>query len=161
MHIWTLEKWKEHYDLNNKNHRSGLRLRFDNGVDLDVKRSCKEFCNWLRKEYFFPIRIPIYIKSSFKIKSLDGDYVSAIFFRPNNVHDEPYASIATGDYREMLVRRGKDNALAAILFSIAHELTHYYQWINDIKLTEIGIERQATSYSKFVVYEYAETKKHP
>ncbi|EOO25981.1 hypothetical protein ICM_00435 [Bacillus cereus BAG1X2-3] len=47
------------------------------------------------------------------------------------------------------------------MFTIAHELTHYFQWINDIKLTRIGYERQATTYSGYIIDEYKETREHP
>ena len=86
---------------------------------------------------------------------------SATFFFPFDTNDEPYARVATGDYFELLEKRGKDNALASILSSIAHELTHYFQWINGINLTEMGAERQATAYARFILDEYAETRKHP
>ncbi|MCE0554415.1 hypothetical protein LQK80_24240 [Bacillus thuringiensis] len=47
------------------------------------------------------------------------------------------------------------------MFTIAHELTHYFQWINDIRLTRIGYERQATAYSGYIIDEYKETREHP
>ena len=56
---------------------------------------------------------------------------------------------------------GKDNALASILLSLAHELTHYYQWINNIQLTPTGRERQATKYANYIIDEYASTREHP
>ena len=117
--------------------------------------------NWLRKEYFFPIRVSIYIKSRETIKAMDGERVSATCFIPDNKHIEPYIRIAAGDYYSILERKGKNNALAAILHSIAHELTHYFQWINDIEFTEIGIERQAIRYAGFILDEYKETREHP
>ena len=61
----------------------------------------------------------------------------------------------------MKEKNGQDNALAAILGSIIHELTHYFQWVNDLQLTEIGIERQAKNYVKIILSEYAETREHP
>lgn len=42
------------------------------------------------------------------------------------------------------------------LRTLAHELSHYYQWLNDLKLTPIGEERQATSYANAIIYEYEE-----
>lgn len=161
MHIWTINKWEKFYDLSNPNHRIGARLKFDKDVDPEVKRACKEFLSWLRKEYFFPIRVPIYIKASKQIKAMDGEMVSATCFKPFNVHEEPYIRIATGDYYEIKTRKGKDNALAAILGSIAHELTHYFQWVNNLKLTPIGEERQAKNYVDYILDEYAETREHP
>ena len=40
-------------------------------------------------------------------------------------------------------------------------VTHYFQWINSIKLTPIGKERQATNYADYVLEDYAETREHP
>lgn len=159
MHLWTLSNWEIYY--NSGNTRTGIRLRFDKDVNVEVKRACKEFCSWLRRNYYFPISVSIYIKSSKKIKAMDGDYVSATFFEPADRYKEPYIRVSTGDYEDILNKRGKDNALAAILHSIAHELSHYYQWINDVNLTEIGEERQAKSYAGFIIDEYAETREHP
>ncbi|WP_226602578.1 hypothetical protein [Bacillus cereus] len=148
MHIWTLTNWRKYYNLEEKSHRMGLRLKFDKDVDPEVRRAIKEFCKWIRREYFFPIRVPIYVKSSYKIKAMDGELVYGTFFEPFNRNDE-------------LEKRGKNDALGGYLFTIAHELTHYFQWINDIKLTRIGYERQATTYSGYIIDEYKETREHP
>jgi hypothetical protein len=43
----------------------------------------------------------------------------------------------------MLDERGQDNALAAILGSTAHELGHYYQWLDDQELDEEGADEFA------------------
>ena len=161
MHIWTLTTWEKYYDLSNAKHRSGLRTRFERGVDPEVRAACLRFCAWLRKEYFFPIRIPVYFKKSEQIKAMDGEMVSATFFEPVNKYDEPYARVATGDYQKLREVAGRDDALASILMSIAHELTHYFQWINDIKLTAIGEERQASNYARIILYEYADVVEHP
>lgn len=141
--------------------RTGLYLRFDKGIDSEVHRCCKEFGKWLRTEYFFPMKIPVYIKNKPFIKAMDGELVAGTFFAPYDYNEEPYIRIAAGDYSCLLKERGKDNALAAILYAIAHELTHYYQWINGSHLTERGKERQATNYSRLIVSEYAETREHP
>lgn len=159
MNVWKLNTGIIYYEK--RNVRRGLRLRFDNNVDAEVRRACKEFCNWLRHNYIFPFRIPIYIKSSYYIKSMDGDKVSATFFQPYDKLTESYIRIAAGDYYDMLNKWDKDQALGAILHSIAHELTHYFQWINDISLTDIGYERQASVYAKAVVDEYAKIREHP
>ena len=160
MHIWTIEDWKKNLPERN-NRRTGLRLKIDASVDSEVRLACKEFCKWLRTEYYFPLRVPIYIKSSRYIKTIDGDYAVGSFFEPNEYNVEPYIRIATGDYQDLFQEIGRDDALASILATIAHELTHYYQWINGITLTEIGHERQALRYSKYILQEYSETREHP
>ena len=73
----------------------------------------------------------------------------------------PYIRVAAGDYQDKCKRWGKDSALTAILLTIAHELTHYFQWINSLTLTSIGRERQATKYARYVLDDYAETREHP
>ena len=71
------------------------------------------------------------------------------------------ASSAGADYADLADLHGRDNALAAILSSLAHELTHYYQWINVLPLTDRGRERQASIYARRILDEYAETREHP
>ncbi|MDL2328051.1 hypothetical protein LJC64_05335 [Ruminococcaceae bacterium OttesenSCG-928-A11] len=160
MCIWTIEKWKK-IIKNDSTRRTGLRVRFEKDVNAEVRRACISFCKWLRSKYNFPIRVPIYIKASKKIIAMDDERVYATFFAPFNLEQEPYIRVATGTYVEDALKYGKDNALAGILVSIAHELTHYFQWINGIKLTPIGTERQATMHSRWIIDEYKLTRDHP
>lgn len=156
MHIWTLENWKENIDIHEKGHRTGLRLRCDKSVEPEVRVFCKAFAKWLRREFFFPIRVPVYIKGDYRIKAKDGEKVVGTFFWPYDYSTEPYVRIATGDYKELVEKYGEENAMWAILRTIAHELTHYFQYVNNIALTEIGEERQATKYSTYILEEYDE-----
>lgn len=103
----------------------------------------------------------MYIKSSARVKSMYGDMVCGTFFRPADRNVEPYIRIATGDYPILAEKRGHDNALASYIWTIAHELTHYFQWLNDLPLTLIGEERQATNYANRILDEYANTRDHP
>ena len=130
----------------------------DKDVDPEVRRACKDFAKWVRQEYYFPVRIPVYVKSAVRIKAKDGDRVCGTFWRPDDYNEEPYARIATGDYPQLREKRGTYNALAEILLSMAHELTHYFQWINELPLTPIGEERQATRYSYYILDEYSKTR---
>lgn len=159
MNIWETKRWKRFYK--NTVYRNGLRVICDKNIHPEVRRAVKEFVSWLRKEFKFPKRVRMYIKAQRRIKSKKGDMVCGTFFRPADRNIEPYIRVATGDYEELVVKRGKDNALAAVLFSIAHELTHYFQWLNDIDLTLIGEERQASVYERKIVDFYAETRDHP
>lgn len=79
MHIWTLENWKYHF-TNIQLRRSGLRFRFTSDVNTEVREACLKFGKWLRKEYFFPIRVPVYVKGKKYIKSMDGEMVYGTFF---------------------------------------------------------------------------------
>lgn len=155
---WLLEDWRSVLPVDR---RTGLRLRFDRAVDEEVRGACLRFAAWLRKRYEFPLRVPVYVKSSARIRTMDGDFVVGSFFEPDNYEQEPYIRLAAGDYEELSNKRGRDDALASILTSFAHELTHYFQWINDLPLTDMGRERQATVYAHRLLAEYAETCNHP
>ena len=159
MNLWLMNKWIKRYDTSRIRH--GMRLRCDKNINPEVKRACKEFCKWLRTEYEFPVRIPIYLKNSSMIRAMDGEMVSATFFGPFDKYQEPYIRVAVGDYEELLEKKKKDNILASYICSIAHELTHYYQWINGVELTSIGEERQANRHANLILNEYAETREHP
>ena len=161
MDIWKNTSWENNKEISSQDRRRGLRLRFQNDVDKNVRRACIDFGNWVRSKYYFPVRVVIYFKSTPYIKASDGEFVSATFFEPFSKADEPFIKIATGDYYQMVREWREDNALAAIIGSVAHELTHYFQWINDSSLTDIGIERQASHYRKKILNGYAQTREHP
>jgi hypothetical protein len=69
---------------------------------------------------------------------------------------EPYIRVATGDYNASKRKYGRDNALAAILCSVAHEIVHYEQWIQGRETSEQEAVRRAQrilrSYSKAVLH---------
>ena len=160
MHIWTKPDWEKMLP-HDPFRRTGLRFRYGGDVPPEVKRACSQFGIWLRTQYFFPLRVVVYVKGSKTIRTQDGDHVVGSFFEPFSYSDEPYIRIAAGDYDDLVNAWGKDRALASILLTLAHELTHYYQWINNIPLTPIGRERQAGRYAALVINEYASTRDHP
>ena len=141
--------------------RNGLRIRNDAGLHPEVKRACTEFACWLRKEEKFPIRITVYIKNVSHIKALDGEMVSATCFLPFSKSEEPYAKVSAGDFESEMKKIGKDNALAEILHSVAHELTHYFCWINDDDMTDDEEECYAKEYADWLLDSYAMTREHP
>ncbi len=137
--------------------RTGLRIRCLKGVDPEVRRACIEFGKWLRQNYNFPIRVVIYLKPDYQIKNQEGEMVSATFFAPYCKEEEPFIKISTGDYDELVTKWGEDDALAAYLNSIAHEIIHYIQWLDDRPLSE----REANTKGKQIVRKYAQTREHP
>lgn len=155
-----MTEWEKNICNENQN-RIGIRFRYDKNVDPEVKRAISQFAIWLRSKYHFPFRVQVYVKSGETIRTYDGDNVVGSFFEPTLFSDESYVRIATGDYNELVCSIGKDNALASILATLAHELTHYFQWINNVQLTDIGKERQAMRYAEYIVDEYSSFYDHP
>ena len=159
MDIWKSDKWRMFYA--DKTYRSGIRMIYDKDVNPEVKRAINNMLSWLRNNFVFPVRLRVYVKKDLRIKSSDGDMVPDLFFWPYNRLDEPYIKLATGDYQHLLKRLGKDDALATILSALLRELTHYFQWLNDIRLTLLGEQRQATWYARMRLDEYSETRECP
>jgi len=156
--VWRLTAWQSVLPLHS---RSGLRFRFERGVDPEVRGACLRFAAWLRREYAFPLRVPVYVRTARRLRTADGDCVTGSFFEPFSHADEPYIRLAAGDYEELLAQRGRDNALCCILPCLAHELTHYFQWINALSLTDSGRERQANTYARRILSSYAQACSHP
>ena len=159
MFLWDRTDWTEFYG--NADVRRGLRVRYEHGIDTDLKESIKRFILWIRRNYYFPFRVVIYIKSSEFITAKDGDLVFGTFFEPYYRTDEPYIRVAAGDHAKNLIRWGRDDAIAATLRTIAHELTHYYQWINGVDKPIRNLELQAYICSSIIIRKYAETTEHP
>ena len=151
--IWKLNNWRSRPEIRD-DRRAGLRCRIDREVDPQLRLACLDFCKWLRREYLFPVRVRVSIKRDRRIRAKDGERVCGTFWWPYDSCEEPYVRIAAGDFAELCRKWGEEEAVREILLCIAHELTHYYQWLNDIKLTERGEERQAAMQSKLVVNAY-------
>lgn len=144
MNIWKSENWKVFYS--DKEVRMGLYTRFDNRIPPEIKWPCYMFCEWVRDYYEFPIRVMIYFKASNTVRAMSGEQVSGKCSKPYNRLEEPHITIATG-------------AVFAILCTIAHELTHYYQWINNTRQGDTVIEhrkneREAQKLGEKKVYQY-------
>jgi hypothetical protein len=136
--------------------RRGIRIRGQRGHPV-VTRALVRFARWLRQTHEFPIRVPVYLSPREEIRSLEGQMVSASFFAPWNRTVEPYIRIATGDYPQLRRERGRDNALAAFIVSLSHEVVHYQQWIATNEMHERGVIRRATT----MLRRYATTVDRP
>jgi hypothetical protein len=82
----------------------------------------------------------VYLLRREHVLTFDGRRVSASFFAPYNRNVEPFIRIATGDYDSLLVELGgRDNALAAYIVSLSHEVVHYIQWVETGRTWEQGV----------------------
>ncbi len=140
--------------------RSGLRVRCDQGVNSSVRQSCLDFAEWLRLKMEFPIRVVVYLKKDYQIKTIDTkEMVSATFFWPYNKNVEPYIRVATGDFDELVLERGEESAIFALLVSMAHEIIHYQQWLMDpnfdVERAEVEAEGESTKLvDEFYGYDF-------
>ncbi len=139
-----------------KKKRTGLRICGAKG-HREVRAALIRYALWVRKNYEFPIRVPVYLSPRERITTMHGTEASASFFAPWNRNVEPYIRIATGDYSSLKKEIGRDNTLAAFITSMNHELAHYWQWIETGDLWERGVERKAVS----MLRRYELTVDHP
>ena len=153
MHLWHLCEYRKNDKLCQLP-AAGLRLHIEKGVDPDIRKAFLGFAQWLRKEFFFPVRVNVYIKKAYRIQAKDGELVVGTFWESFAYNAYPYIRLATGDYEELKENRGEKQALLSILHSFAHELSHYYQHINALPQTPRGRERQATYYATKIVEAY-------
>ncbi len=136
--------------------RAGLRIRGSRGHPV-VRRSIVRFASWLRGNYDFPVRVPVYLSPHERLVTMHGSIATASFFAPWAPDVEPYIRLATGDYPSERTERGRDNALASYLHSLGHEIVHYQQWLKSGEITERGVAVRA----RRMVDLYAETVVHP
>jgi hypothetical protein len=118
-----------------------------------------QYARWLRKSYAFPIRVPVYLFPSRTIITQEGLHVSASFFAPFERDVEPLIRIATGDYPGLKRLWGRNDALAACIMSLSHEVVHYFQWIEggEPAVSERGVRAKARS----MLRRYAAEVKRP
>ena len=136
--------------------RAGIRILGARGHP-EVRGALVRYAGWLRREYDFPIRVPVYLSLKERIVTVDGEVVTASFFAPWNRSVEPYIRIATGDYLALKRQRGRDDALAAFITSLNHEVVHYQQWVKTGRVWERGVDRKAMA----MLQAYAATVDRP
>lgn len=131
--------------------RKGLRIKLASTINEELKLEVKKYAKWLRTQYAFPIRIPVYLYDKKYLKTMDGGFASAVFFEPNDYNTEPYIKVAGGIRTEGNL---KNSEIVDVLYDITHELTHYYQWLSCNKMTDRGRERQATNHGRRILWNY-------
>ena len=124
--------------------RAGLRIRGARGHPV-VRAALIRYAAWLRMNYEFPLRVPVYLSPCELLTTIHGTKASASFFAPWDRNEEPYIRIATGDYPSLRKEIGRDNALAAFINSMSHEIVHYRQWLETGDMWERGVDRKAVA----------------
>ena len=158
-HLWPLYHWENYLYLDDtQKYHEGLRMKYDQGIHPELKQMCKRFAGYLRSKYCFPLRVTVHIKKHDRVLASDGDLVTGLFLYNENYDysTDPDILIAAGDYEDLIKRWGQESAMRNILGTIAHELSHYYQWINQIHFTPIGLERQANHYAEYIVDDFVD-----
>lgn len=136
----------------------GIYLHFASGVNKDLRKEIQSFLRWIRKKYVFPKKLNVYITDeAYVLTFIEKEQVTASIFFPDSERENPLIRVSTGDYSSMLIEDGRFVAVCSILASIAHEITHYYQWLRDVNCS--FNEEQARRKAVRVVYRYLDDKR--
>ena len=146
MIFWIEKQFKNEY-LDSAD-KIGVRCRFSINFDEQVKNEIKKFISYIRKNYYFPIRLNVvFFDEAYFVNDIDGHKYYGVFYDGD---DNVYPKI------HIAARLTERNPLEDILFSIAHEITHYYQWyfLEDEKQTDRSLEIEANKWSDYILAEY-------
>ena len=147
--FWIDKKYKKEY-LNSSKY-NGIRCKFIDAFDERSKNEIMNFIFFVRKNYFFPIRLNIVFCNTTHFKHhLDNHKYYAAFYDMDDEKRKVYPRIS------IAARVSKNNSLKDILFAIAHELTHYYQWyfLEENKRSNRSLEIEANKWSKYILEIY-------
>ena len=149
--------WQEFYIKNQKyTENAGISFHYEKGIDEQLKRKYLDFANWLRKTYVFPVHLNVYVLNAEKVPLRNGQLVYGKFlWYPKRT---PIIKIPSAIEKDWLEEFTIDEIYDAILSSLVHELTHYYQWIKDLEQSDSTSERQANFYRYRIIDAYYEQK---
>ena len=146
---WIDKARKQHYkDCANA---SGIRYKFyiyHDDFDESTVECIKKFVQFLRKKYYFPIRLNITFCNTLGFKDCMDSHIYYGAFRDNEDEKRmvyPRISVAA--------KVSKNNTLEDIYFALAHEITHYYQWffLDEEHRTNRSLEIEATKWANYIV----------
>ena len=149
---WITKEYKNHYKDSAK--LSGIRYKFynyDNVFDKDTIEKIKSFICFLRKYYYFPIRLNILFCDTVGFKHHEDKHIYyGAFYGMDDEKRLVYPKIS------IAAKVNKGNTLKDILFTLVHEITHYYQWyfLEEDKRTSRSLEIEANRWAKIILDYY-------
>lgn len=121
--------------------KTGINVRCIGHVDPHLRSIIVEFIGWMRSNYVFVHRVAIYIREQYMSKQRNENDFSASFIAPFCKDDDPFIRVNLAN--RQLDTENIENLRYSVLISIAHEITHYFQWIADREFSESEAEQNA------------------
>ncbi len=146
---WVEKEYKNNYKDSAK--ASGIRYKYYNyGEDFDKStvEDIRKFISFLRKNYYFPIRLNILFCNTRAFSHhIDNHTYYGAFYNMDDEKRKVYPRIS------IAARVAKNNSLEEIFFTLAHEITHYYQWyfLEDKKRTNRSLETEANKWANYIL----------
>ncbi len=135
---------------------NGFSVRFEKGTDRIIREKYMVLCRWLRSNYYFPIKLNVYILNSETIVLKNGRTAYGSF----RWHEKyaPSIRIPSKPDEDLREQYTEDEIHEQILSSFIHELTHYFQWAAGIEQTDAAAEKQADYYRYRILEMYYESQ---
>ena len=149
MIFWIDKDYRKYYKDSEK--ASGIRYKFyDYGNDFDEHtiEAIKKFIVFLRKNFYFPIRLNLLFCNTQVFRHhIDNHTYYGAFYSMDDEKRKVYPRISIAS------EVTKNNMLEDILFSLAHEITHYYQWyfLEEDKRSSRSLEIEANKWSRYIL----------
>ena len=124
MNPWKSERWQRHIPADALGRRDRVFVFADHGVNAEVKRACREFVEWLKGRYVFPLPLRVYLRDREMLRTVDGGLAYGTFFEPVNFAASSYVRVAVGGYAALAASIGQDSALATLLRACARTRAH-------------------------------------
>ncbi|MBR2445180.1 MAG: hypothetical protein IKB28_00775 [Clostridia bacterium] len=150
-HLWILRKDRDQHC--GRAAAMGLRVRYADAIDREIRTNLDGLIRYLRRLYFFPVRCNVYITNHESYRSeRDGHVYYGVFYDNEGVYPKKklYPEIyVAGQVSERF-------EIENIMFSLLHELSHYFQWIGDRETgrTDRSIEVEATRWANRIMEAY-------
>ena len=152
MIFWIEKEHKNEYKNSAK--ASGIRIKFydrENNFDKNTMQEIKNYISFLRNHFYFPVRLNVlFCNSAAFTHHLDKHKYFGAFY---NMEDEkrfiyPRISVAA--------KVNEKNSLEDVLFTLTHEITHYYQWYfsEEDKRSSRSLEIEANRWSGYILNLY-------
>lgn len=146
---WIDRKYKVQYKDSAK--ASGIRYKFHDYGDAfnaTTVRELNSFIAFLRKYYYFPIRLNILFCNTHAFKHhIDNHTYYGAFYSMDDNKRKIYPRIS------IAANATENNSLHDIFFSLAHEITHYYQWyfLQEERRTNRSLEIEANKWANYIL----------
>ena len=152
--LWIERKDRPQY-LSYTATATGLRVRYADRLDPLVVDNINALIAFLRKRFFFPVRCNIYLTNHKRYSSqTDGHLFYGIFYDNEKVCEKKYI------YPQIFVAADLHRHLTVedVMFTLLHELTHYYQWLFDAEngRSDKCVEAEATKCANRILEDFKE-----
>ena len=143
MNPWKCKKWKKTHSR--KKLKYGIAIFSEDSVPQYIRNEFSQFNNWLINQFDFPTQIRLMLINTEKVQMKNGNWTYGIFKYSSSRYPIIKMPVASGE-------RVWD--IEDILGSYVHELTHYFQWLNQYEQTDEESERQANYHRYRIIRNY-------